>query len=190
VDNQELAKLIVQAQAGQSEAFGQIYDHFSQQLFRFVRTKVQSKEYAEDLLQETFIKAWRGLATYRPEGGSFSGWLYRIAINTVTDHYRKLDRTAQTVEIIENIDFPTNENPEKEFDAVFDSKYLRALLHKLPERYRTVLELRYLSELTVQETAEIFGKSQIAVRILQHRALKKLQSLMNNQSKNEPLSRR
>ena len=174
MENIDLSEFITQAQAGQADSFGRLYDHFSQPIFRFIRAKVQGNEQAEDLLQETFIKAWRGLPTYRPQGGSFSGWLYRIALNAVTDYYRKTGRSVQTVEIMENVDLPAAENQEQILDSAFDAENLRGLLNQLSEKYRIVLELRFLSDLSIQETAETLGKSELAVRVLQHRALKKL----------------
>jgi RNA polymerase sigma-70 factor (ECF subfamily) len=177
VENNDLLEFIAKAQGGQNEAFGKIYDSFSQPLFRFIHSKVQGKHQAEDLLQETFIKAWKGLPTYRPEGGNFSSWLYRIAVNTVTDHYRKTGRSLQTVEIMENIDLPTSENHEAEIDINLDALKTRELLNLLPEKYRIILELRYLSDLTIQETAKILGKSELAIRVLQHRAIKKIRLL-------------
>lgn len=180
MENNDLSELIAQAQEGRTEAFGRIFDHFSQPIFRFIRAKVQGKEQAEDLLQETFIKAWRGLPTYRPQGGSFSGWLYRIALNTVTDHYRKAARSVQTVEIMENVDVPATENQEQLLDSSLDAELLRGFLEKLPEKYRLVLELRFISDLSIKETAEILKKSELAIRVLQHRALKKLRQSAKN----------
>jgi RNA polymerase sigma-70 factor (ECF subfamily) len=134
------------------------------------------------LLQETFIKAWRGLQTYRPQGGSFSGWLYRIALNTVTDHYRKIGRSVQAVEIMENVDVPATENQEQILDLVFDAENLRGLLNQLPEKYRIVLELRFLGDLSIQETAEVLKKSELAIRVLQHRGLNKAKALFKEGS--------
>ncbi len=172
-------EFIAQAQAGRTEAFGKIYDQYSQPLFRFIRPRVQGKQQAEDLLQEVFIKAWRGLPTYKPQGGNFSSWLYRIALNAVTDHYRKIGRSAQTVEIMENMDFATSENHEAALDIGLDALKARELLKQLPEKHRIVLELRYLSDLTIREIAGALGKSELAVRVLQHRAIKKMRSLIN-----------
>ena len=180
MENTEILEFIAQAQAGRTDAFGKIYDQYSQPLFRFIRPRVQSKQQAEDLLQEIFIKAWRGLPTYQPQGGNFSSWLYRIALNAVTDHYRKNGRTAQTVEIMENMDFATSENHESSLDVSLDVSKARELLKQLPEKHRIVLELRYLSDLTIREIAGALGKSELAVRVLQHRAIKKIKSLINN----------
>ncbi len=181
MNTNELTPFIEKAQHGDTEAFGKIYDLLADSLFRYIRLKVNGRQAAEDLLQETFLKAWRGLPTFRLEqGGNFSAWMYRIASNTCHDHYRRNVRQPQEVELLDDLDTPVESRDSAAIDAQIDARALAALLAKLPAHYRTILELRYLSEYSIQETAKITGKSSLAVRLIQHRAVKKLQALINH----------
>ncbi len=185
MEKDELSNHIKKAQSGSTESFGVIYDQFSQPLYRFIRAKTSGNQQAEDLLQETFIKAWKGLPLFNPDAGSFSGWLYKIALNAITDHYRKNSRIIQTVEIFDNLDAPASLNSEQDLDKNLSSEKLRQMLSQLPDNYRTVLELRFLSDLSIKETAQALNKSSLSVRMAQHRALKKLQTLIKQYPEHE-----
>ena len=80
--------LIRRAAAGDSEAFGVLYDQYHPQIYRFVFLKVSLKEDAEDLTHQVFMNALEHMSGYRHQGFPFSSWLYRIARNAVIDHYR------------------------------------------------------------------------------------------------------
>src|SRR5437762_5038793 len=95
----DINNLILKAKQGNAEAFGQIYDQFVRRIFKFVRLKIQNQQEAEDIVQETFVKAYKGLANLKMENLNFSAWLYRIAYNTVNDHFRKKYRTPEIMAI-------------------------------------------------------------------------------------------
>src|SRR3989338_5755556 len=77
------AQLIRQAQRGNAESFGELYDHYLPKIYRYIFAKVSHREHAEDIAHEVFLAAWKNLPGYRMRGFPFSSWLYRIARNEV-----------------------------------------------------------------------------------------------------------
>lgn len=172
-----LEQLVEEAKAGDSDAFGLIYDEFADPLFRFILMKVKTKHDAEDILQDTFVKAWKGLEGLNVKEMNFKAWLYTIANHNILDAHRKKVRRPETVELLEDIDLPTTSTPFTEQMTQSDISYLNELLGQLSSQYRQVLELRFVQELSIKETASVMGKSSISVRLLQYRALLKLKTL-------------
>jgi len=170
----DITSLIAQAQSGDAKAFGDLYDIFAQRIFRYIFMKVKNREQAEDILQEVFVKSWKALPKFKLENSNFSAWLYRIATNSINDYYRKIYRHPETLEINEEIDIASSGNAHDLTEHNFNQQYVRSVLGRLPTQYRIVLELRFIQEFSVKETAEILKKSKVGVRLLQHRALKKL----------------
>src|SRR6266404_1605419 len=158
--------LVVKAKQGDSEAFGQLYDNFAQRIFRYVRLKVQNRQEAEDVLQEVFIKAHRGLEKLQMENLNFSAWLYRIASNTINDFFRKKYRTPEILGIDENFDIASHVSVEKEITIKSDVEMVRGAFDQLPPLYKQVLELRFIQEFSLDEIAKVLGKSNLSVRLL------------------------
>src|ERR1700692_1291020 len=71
-----------------ADAFGELYDHYFGQIYRFVYSRLHNQEAAEDVTSEVFFKALRAIGRYRPSGHPFSAWLYQISVNAIADHYR------------------------------------------------------------------------------------------------------
>ena len=176
----DLINAVNKAKQGDNEAFGLIYDQFAQRIFSYVRQKVQDRQQAEDILQDVFVKAYRGLPTLSEEGLNFSAWLYKIASNTVNDHFRKSYRSPGLEPIENHQDLASPVSVEKDLVLKDDNEKLKQALFLLPENYREVLQLRYIEDLTLAETAKILNKSNLAVRLSQHRALKKLEVILKN----------
>jgi RNA polymerase sigma-70 factor (ECF subfamily) len=169
ITEQEIQKLVAKAQESNESAFGELYDIFSQQLYNFLLGKLAHKETAEDLVQTVFLKAWTNLNKYecRPTA-KFSTWLFQIANFTLIDHWRA-KKTVVEINEVENLaQFAVNPAMYEEYD------YLWKGMSKLPLTYQTVLDLRFKQDLSVAETAKIMNKSQVSIRVLQHRALKLL----------------
>lgn len=174
-----LAQLVLKAQQGDSEAFGLIYDAFAQKLYRYVTTKIGgNKEAAEDILQDTFIKAWNGLPKFQATDSNISAWLYRIATNTVNDYFRKKYRRPDTVELEEFHEIGVADSVPGRLSDAQDMELIRRALLDIPDQYRTILQLRFIEDLTLEETAKVLGKTNVGTRVLQYRALKKLQAVM------------
>jgi RNA polymerase sigma-70 factor (ECF subfamily) len=175
VEESEVQNLIVQAKNGEKTAFGNLYDLFSQQIFNFLLGKLAHKETAEDLVQTVFVKAWTNLAKYEPRPtAKFSTWLFQIANFTLIDHWRTKKPTVEITEVENLAQFAKDPEFYEEYN------YLWEAMGKLPLSYQTVLDLRFKQDLSVAETATAMNKSEVSIRVLQHRALrvlrKKLQS--------------
>lgn len=175
----EINRLITKAREGDSEAFGQIYDSFAQKIFKYIRLKIQDRQEAEDILQEVFIKAYKGLGGLAMENLNFSAWLYKVAGNTINDHFRKKYRTPEIIGIDEKFDAPSKYSLQGEVTAKWDWDLARQAFNRLPPIYKQVLELRFVQEMSLNEVAEILNKNSLSVRLIQHRALKKVRIILN-----------
>ena len=174
----EINELVKRAKQGNSESFALIYDQFAQRIFRYIRLKIQNKEQAEDILQDVFVKAYTGLRQLNVDNMNFSAWLYKIASNTVNDYFRKKYRTPEIVAIDEKFDAASNVSVEKEAEINSDMERLILAFEQIPPLYREVLELRFIQNFAPDEVAKILGKTNLAVRLVQYRALKKVQSIL------------
>lgn len=164
------------------QAFGELYDYYIERIYRFVFFKVSNKEEAEDLTSEIFLKAWNYLTDGRKvDVRSFSGLIYTIARSRIIDFYRK--KSKEQVCSIDHIPELELMIEDKQFKAVattYDLQEVLVAVKKMKQTYQEVILLRYLDELSIKEIAEITQKSSGSVRVLLHRALKVLQSLMGN----------
>lgn len=174
MDSNELKALVLRAQQLDQSAFGELYDLFAAKIYRFISYKLPTREMAEDVLQETFMKAWQALPKLNPEKLYFSAWLYTIARNLINDQYRAVKRRPTPDSLDNYYDLATDDDPAENTDEILNKEKLRKILSELPAGYKQVLELRFLQEFSVEETAKVMGKTVVAVRVMQHRAIKKL----------------
>jgi RNA polymerase sigma-70 factor (ECF subfamily) len=170
----EINKLAASAKNGSQEAFEQLYNCFSQRIFYQIRKKIQHRQDAEDVLQEIFIKSYKGLSSLRPGKIYFSAWLYKITNNTINDYLRKKYRRPEIISIDEGFDPPDNKSLYKEIMLKSDLETARENLDSLPAQHKQVLELRLFRQFSVEEAAAALNKSSLAIRMLQYRARKKL----------------
>ncbi len=177
MEKEDILVLVEKAKAGDESAFSEIYEEFSSRIYKFIQTRSFGLGEAEDLLQETFLKVWGGLKTLKTEELNFSAWVYKVATNTINDFYRKKYREPQMVstELVQDIE--SGENSGKLTDLGIDKKLIGKALDELPTNYKQVIELRFLQEFSIIETAEILGKNSVTVRVWQHRAIKELEKI-------------
>ena len=164
--------LISRAKEGDFEAFGELYQRYVDLIYRYIRTRVSENRSAEDLTEMVFLKAFEALDRYQERGWPFSSFLYHVARNQLADHYR---RQRDEVPLEEAYDLEASpEFPNRE-DGVIDRVHaLQKALEKLPEDYQEIIRLRILLELSTSEVAAILDRSEGAIRVLLHRALKAL----------------
>jgi len=173
--SKDLGPLVEKAQKGDTQAFGEIYDALVKPVYRYVYYRV-NREIAEDLTEETFLKAWQNLSKYKQGKHPFSAWVFRIAHNLVVDHYRKHEESA---EIDENFaDEKAHASPSYEINLKLNEVRLKKALKTLPENYQQVIILKYINEEENAVIAKVIGKSEGAVRTLQFRALEKLRRIL------------
>jgi RNA polymerase sigma-70 factor (ECF subfamily) len=177
-DSGRMMELVERAQDGESEAFGRLYDHYSDTVYRYIYYRVGTKATAEDLTSETFLRALRRIGTFTWQGRDFGAWLVTIARNLVADHF-KSSRFRLEVTTGEMLD--ANEVARSPEDSVLESLSNEALLtavRKLNPQQQECVTLRFLQGLSVAETARVMGKNEGAIKTLQYRAVRTLARLL------------
>jgi RNA polymerase sigma-70 factor (ECF subfamily) len=180
-DHQPMADhlLLSSAKEGDAEAFGVLYERYADRVFRYLFAHIDNRLDAEDITEDVFLRVWRSLPNYREQGVPFLAFLFRIARNALIDHYRRSNPVKGQVSIDDMALRDHNPGPGESAMSSLEREELRESLEQLREDYRTVLVLRFLSELSPEETAQVMGRSQGAVRVLQHRALASLRTMLN-----------
>lgn len=179
--NQELESLVKKASQGDHLAFGRIYDLYFEKVYRFVYFRVNHREAAEDLVAEVFVKVW-GKAREIQDTRSFNGWIYQIARNLVIDYYRSRKQNVDLT-LVENI-LEYEDNMVDRTNLSFQQKSFLEELKNLTEEQQLVIKLKFLDELENSDIARILGKSEGAIRVIQHRAIAELKHLLDD--KQEP----
>jgi RNA polymerase sigma-70 factor, ECF subfamily len=170
--------LVQQAQDGDGEAFGKLYDVYSDTVFRYIYYRVSNRSLAEDLTSETFLRALRRISTFTWQGRDFGAWLVTIARNLVADHF-KSSRYRLEVSTGEMLDSDETEpSPEESVLASLSNRALLDAVHQLNAQQQECVTLRFLQGLSVAETAKIMGKNDGAIKTLQYRAIRTLARLL------------
>lgn len=173
-----LIALVELARAGDTEAFGLLYDHYHPQVYRFLYYRVGSQALAEDLTSDTFFRALRSMSSFRWQGKDFGAWLMTIARNLTTDHYKSgRNRLEMTTEDMSPHDSAT-EGPESAVLASLTNEALMEAMGQLPPEQQECLVMRFLQGLSIAETAQVMGRSDGAIKQLQLRAVRNLAKLM------------
>lgn len=169
--------IVENAIKGEASAFGQLYDHYQPQIYRFIVLKVGRREEAEDLTHHVFLNAWQNIRSYRNLGNPFSSWLYQIARNQVIDHYRT-EKQNVDLESIEDIAVLLPEAEAKTEEKLEIERVMKAIRQLKPE-YQDIVAMRFVEELSIKEVAGILHKSEGAVKLLQHRAINQLREILD-----------
>jgi RNA polymerase sigma-70 factor (ECF subfamily) len=175
----ELADVLTQVRAGNSEAWGELYGLYAPAIFRFCRRALHTREDAEDATTEIFMKVRQKVGTYdstRP----FTAWLYKVASNHCWDLLRRR-RIRQDLETGDLETLPLEHPDPSQLEKLqldHDSKHVRAGLAKLPDRARMALVLRYYSEMSYEEIADTLGVRRAFVGVLLLRARHQLRDVL------------
>jgi RNA polymerase sigma-70 factor (ECF subfamily) len=155
--------------------FAKLYNQYADDIYRFLFVHVRDVELAEDLTADTFLKAWKQIETF--DWRHSRGWLYAIARNTMTDHWRK-HKPLPLDEDLEVVD--ENQVSQAEaLDKKLEFKRAAKAITKLPEDMKSVVLLRFMQGYSVRQTAEALDMSEANVRVTQYRALKKLRGALS-----------
>jgi len=178
-DDEELAR---QARAGSSVALAALVSAFADRLYRYLLCRSASRHDADDLLQETFLRAMTNLHRYQPgrRGGSFAAWLFTIAGRLAAEHHRRGRRLPRPTADIDTIELPDRRSagPDESAESSEQRQRLWSLAaDALPESQFTALWLMYREDRTVKQIAVAMGKTQIHVKVLLHRARRRLMKL-------------
>ena len=166
-------QLVLQAQAGDAEAFGQLYDAYMERIYRFIYFRVDDQQTAEDITSQVFLKAWNSLHRFRFSRTPYLAWLYTIAHNAVIDHYRTR-KTATALEDVRLSQPDHSEAVENNIDLDSEMQTVRAAMRNLTVDQQQVLTLRFIEGLSNTEIAQHLGKREGAIRALQMRGLQTL----------------
>jgi RNA polymerase sigma-70 factor (TIGR02952 family) len=171
-------ELVSQAQAGDAEAFGRLYDHYVSMVHRYVYYRVGDRATAEDVTSETFVRALRRIDSLSFQGRDVGAWLVTIARNIVLDHVKSSRyRLEVTTADMRDADQATD-GPEDAVLQHLTNRELLACVQQLGSEQQECIVLRFIHGLSVSETAEIMGKKDGAIKALQHRAVRRLAGLL------------
>ncbi len=177
-EGHRMIALVELARNGDTEAFGQLYDHYNASVYRFLYYRVGSVPLAEDLTSETFFRALRSMNGFRWQGKDFGAWLMTIARNLTTDHFKagrtRLESTTEDMSALDT----TTEGPEGAVLASLTNEALLEALSELPDEQRECLVMRFLQGLSIAETAEALERSAGAVKQLQLRGVRNLARIL------------
>jgi RNA polymerase sigma-70 factor (ECF subfamily) len=175
----ELVALVARAKAGDRAAFDVLVEHYYRMVSILTYQKVKNRADAEDLVQESFVRAYRAIESLR-EAEKFGGWLYHIALKICLDHLRKRDRHDAPLRLDE-VGAP-GEAKDTPGIAILEQKEEQSkvsdAISGLPEKYRTVVVLRFVEKKSYREIAELLGEPDGTIANRIHRAVKILQDRM------------
>ena len=169
----------------QQKIFSNIFDQYIDKIYRFIFLKVNSQEISQDLTSEVFLRFWNRLNIPSSENSPIENpkaFLYQVARNLVIDHYREKGK----VELIsiESTDLQDpNMDLEKQAYLTSDIQQIQASLINLKQDYQDIVIWHYLDEFSIKEIAEMLNKSEGAIRVNLHRALKMLKEIMGEDKK-------
>ncbi|OJX38820.1 MAG: hypothetical protein BGO78_11390 [Chloroflexi bacterium 44-23] len=166
----------VEAARSDPQAFGKLYDRYARSIFRYLLSRVGNLQVAQDLTSQTFIKALEALPAYR-QRGYFSAWLFSIARNQSVDYFRRNKRWPAIISE-EAIDPQTD--PLSRVIMTERQQKLKALIAALPEQDEELLRLRYVSELSFAEMAQVLRIREAAAKQRVYRLINRLQNEMED----------
>lgn len=159
------------------EAFAQVVAHYSEPLYWQIRKMVVSHDDTDDLLQNTFMKAWANIDYFRGDA-KLSTWLYRIAVNESITFLNK-ERAKRNLTVDDEDTFLVESLPADEwFDGDEWQMLLQQAIARLPEKQRLVFTMRYFDEMKYEEMSEILGTTVGALKASYHHAAKKVEEFL------------
>jgi RNA polymerase sigma-70 factor (ECF subfamily) len=172
-------RLLAQARTGDRKAVMTIYENYFPPIYKFIRLRVSDRSVAEDLASDVFVKFVGSLGTRRAPRQSLRGWLFRVARNELSNHYGKQHQyPTETLE--EWVPASTDTDPEAQFIRSLSLERSRQALAQLSPDQQEVLILRFGQMLSLEDTADIMGKSVGAIKSLQFRAVNAMRRTLSD----------
>ena len=173
---QDEENLVRRAKERDREAFAQLYEEYFDKIFRYVALKIGDRMEAEDITQQVFLNAIRAISSFKLKGIPFSAWLFRIAHNQVVDYLRK--KTRRSVSSIDKVSLSADDDPTQTLERKLDVERLNSATRKLTPAQQEVVSLRFAGEMSIAEAAKVMGKSEGAIKALQHSAIVALRKVL------------
>lgn len=182
ITDEQIISLLPECQRGEAAAVEALYDLYADRLYRYMLARVGDPEVASDLTTELFVRVIRHMNSFRLNerrpAASFSAWLYRIAANLITDYHRQAQRAPQ-VSLTDDLRLPAGgPSPQRMAEQKETFARLQRAMQGLSEEQRLVILAKFGEDMSNAEVAAWLGKSEGAVKSLQHRALQALGRLL------------
>ncbi|MDH5781616.1 MAG: sigma-70 family RNA polymerase sigma factor [Dehalococcoidia bacterium] len=168
--------LVDRATGGDADAFGRLYDMHVDRVYRHVYYRVGNVADAEDLTQQVFLRAWQAIHRYKKTSSPFLAWLIKIAHNLVLDFYRS--NKAKAYLDFDVVASKSEADPEHLTEVHFEQQQIRRAILELPGEQQQVVLMRFIEGFSYSEIGSSLGKSEGAVRVILHRALKRLRKIL------------
>ena len=165
-------RALIEAAQADPKRFLELYDRHIDRVYAYVSRRVRSRAAAEDITSAVFEQALANLLSLEVRGAPFAAWLFRIAANALTDHWRREGRDV--------LDLPADVPDEREHCDLELRMSLFQLVDRLPEMQRRVIELRFVEGRSIKDVAAALDRSEGAVKQLQLRALENLRKGMGH----------
>lgn len=166
--NDKELEAIKKCQSGDTAAFGAVYDKYIKKIYVFVYYKTMHKQTAEDLVSDIFIKAMDKIDSFDADKGTFNSWIYRIARNTVIDHYR----TKKQEKNIDDVwDLSSKEDIQVDVDVRAQMEKVHEHISKLKAEQRDIVVMRLWQGMSHKEIADVVGKEEGAVKVAYSRLI-------------------
>jgi RNA polymerase sigma-70 factor, ECF subfamily len=169
--------LILRAKTYDPDALGTIYERYYQGIYRYVYYRVGDSSLAEDLTGDVFLKMLHGIQSYSIQGVPFSAWLYRIARNRVIDHMRRQPEKSDLP--LEEARVESIASSDADLENALQREELLRAVQVLTADQRQVIILKFIDDLDNSTIAKVLGKTEGAVKSLQHRALDTLRHFID-----------
>jgi len=176
-------KDIIQAlkdSADKETVFSLLVKKYQERLYWHIRKMVISHDDTDDILQNTFLKIWKGLDKFRGES-SFYTWIYRIATNETFTFLKNRDKQNHFSINSEDYPFENTLKSDHHFNGNELQRKLQGFILKLPDKQRLIFNMKYFEEMKYEEIAEITGTSVGALKASYHHAVKKIKEMFDNE---------
>ena len=185
--NAELPALIARAQAGDIAAFGELYARDAKFILHYMYVRTREPELAQDLTQEVFVRVIKGIGGLQYRGEKlFLGWLYTIAGNVLVGQTRRRQIATSSLDTTTDMADPRGQDAVA---SLFERLSLQHAIAQLTSEQQHVLMMKFFGGMTNQEIATAIGKTEGAVKALQHRAIQALQQILEQEPGEQPVPR-
>jgi RNA polymerase sigma-70 factor, ECF subfamily len=173
---QEEESLVRRAKEYDQAALTKLYEDNFDKVYRYAVIRIGDRAEAEDITQQVFTNALKSISSYKMKGVPFSAWLYRIAHNLIVDRARKKAR-QYTVPLDESLTMGSDD-PVKQTESKLQVEELVTVMQKLTKAQQEVISLRFVAEMPIAQVAKAMGKTEGAIKALQHSAISALRRAM------------
>ena len=170
-------RAIAQAKKGDADAFAFLVETYETSVYRLALRMCGNAHDAEEVAQEAFVAAWKGMPTFRGES-KFSSWLYQLTTNAAIDFLRREKRHRGTTSIEDEVDLSTPDTPQQAAEAAEVRQALQQALDALTPEHREIFLLRQMRQLSYEEIGRLLGLEAGTVKSRLSRAKKQLREIL------------